>query len=48
MLNSHMDSDSAYADETHGHIQDDLRQQTSTVLLERVDVVTAEDRKSVV
>ena len=37
-----MDSDSAYADEAHGHIQDDLRQQTSAVLLERVDAVTAD------
>ena len=37
-----MDSDSAYADEGSGHIQDDLRQQTSSVLLERIDVVTAD------
>ena len=42
MLNSHMDSDSAYADEANGHIQDDLRQQTSSILLERVDAVTAD------
>ena len=42
MLNSHMDNDSAYADEAHGHIQDDLRQQTSAVLLERIDAVTAD------
>ena len=37
-----MASDSAYADEMHEHIQDDLRQQTSSILLERVDVVTAD------
>ena len=37
-----MDSESAYADETNGHIQDDLRRQTSAVLLERVDAVTAD------
>jgi diguanylate cyclase (GGDEF)-like protein len=37
-----MDSDSAYADEANAHIQDDLRQQTSSVLLDRVDVVTAD------
>src|SRR5438552_734166 len=42
MLNSHMDSDSAYADEASGDIQGDLRQQTSAVLLERVDAVTAD------
>jgi diguanylate cyclase (GGDEF)-like protein len=42
MLNSHMDSDSAYADEANGPIQDDLRQQTSSILLERVDVVTVD------
>ncbi len=42
MLNSHMDSDSAYADEANGNIQDDLRQQTSSVLLERVDAITAD------
>jgi diguanylate cyclase (GGDEF)-like protein len=42
MLNSDMDSDSAYADEANAHIQDDLRQQTSAVLLDRVDVVTAD------
>ena len=42
MLNSNMDSDSVYADEANGPIQDDLRQQTSSVLLERVDVVTAD------
>jgi diguanylate cyclase (GGDEF)-like protein len=42
MLNPHMDSDSAYADEENGQIQDDLRQQTSSVLLERVDAVTAD------
>ena len=37
-----MDSDSAYADEANARIQDDLRQQTSSVLLDRVDVVTAD------
>jgi diguanylate cyclase (GGDEF)-like protein len=37
-----MDSDSAYADEANAHIQDDLRQQTSSVLFDRVDVVTAD------
>lgn len=37
-----MDSDSAYADKGHGHIQDDLRQQTAAVLLRRVDTVTAD------
>jgi diguanylate cyclase (GGDEF)-like protein len=42
MLNSNMDSDSAYADEANGNIQDDLRQQTSSVLLERMDAVTAD------
>ena len=42
MLNSDMDSESAYADQAGGHVQDDLRQQTSSVLLERVDVITAD------
>jgi diguanylate cyclase (GGDEF)-like protein len=42
MLNSDMDRDSAYADETNGHIQDDLRRQTSSLLLERIDAVTAD------
>ena len=38
-----MDRDSAYyADEANGHIQDDLREQTSSVLLERIDVITAD------
>ena len=37
-----MDSESAYADQAGGHVQDDLRQQTSSVLLERVDVITAD------
>jgi diguanylate cyclase (GGDEF)-like protein len=37
-----MDSDSAYADEANADIQGDLRQQTSAVLLERVDAVTAD------
>ena len=42
MVDSGMHSDSVYADEENGHIQDDLRQQTSNVLLERIDVVTAD------
>jgi diguanylate cyclase (GGDEF)-like protein len=42
MLNSKMDSDSAYADEATGHLQQDLRQQTAAVLLERVDVITVD------
>jgi diguanylate cyclase (GGDEF)-like protein len=37
-----MDNDSAYADDGHGHVQDDLRQQTAAVLLERIDVITAD------
>ena len=37
-----MDSDSAYADEAHGHIQDDLRQKTAAILLDRVDTITAD------
>ena len=37
-----MDSDSAYAYESNAHIQDDLRQQTSSVLLDRADVITAD------
>jgi diguanylate cyclase (GGDEF)-like protein len=37
-----MDSDSAYPYEENAHIQNDLRQQTSSVLLERVDVITAD------
>jgi diguanylate cyclase (GGDEF)-like protein len=37
-----MNSDPAYADGANGHIQDDLRQRTSTVLLERLDAVTAD------
>jgi len=37
-----MDSDSAYADEATGHLQQDLRQQTAAVLLDRVDVITAD------
>ena len=37
-----MDSDPAYADEANVHIQDDLRRQISSVLLDRVDVVTAD------
>jgi diguanylate cyclase (GGDEF)-like protein len=42
MLNSQMDSDSAYANEANGHIQDDLRQQTSLVLIDRIDAITAD------
>ena len=37
-----MDSESSFADQTGAHVQDDLRQQTSEVLLERVDVITAD------
>jgi diguanylate cyclase (GGDEF)-like protein len=37
-----MDSDSAYAGEANGRIQDDLRQQTSLVLIERIDAITAD------
>ena len=37
-----MDSDSAYADDGQGQIQDDLREQTASVLLERIDVITAD------
>jgi diguanylate cyclase (GGDEF)-like protein len=37
-----MDSDSASSYEATGHLQDDLRQRTSSVLLDRVDVVTAD------
>ena len=37
-----MNSDSAYADDEREQIQDDLRQQTAMVLLERVDVITAD------
>ena len=42
MLHSHMNGNAAYAGEANGHIQDDLRQQTSSVLLERVEAVTAD------
>jgi diguanylate cyclase (GGDEF)-like protein len=42
MVSSNMNSDSVYADEAGGHIQGDLRQQTSSVLLERVDAITAD------
>jgi len=42
MLSLHMDSDSAYADESNGQAQDDLRQQTSTILLDRLDIITAD------
>jgi diguanylate cyclase (GGDEF)-like protein len=37
-----MNGNAAYAGEANGHIQDDLRQQTSSVLLERVEAVTAD------
>jgi diguanylate cyclase (GGDEF)-like protein len=37
-----MDRDSAYAFEANGHIQSDLRHQTTAVLLERVDAITAD------
>ncbi|MCU1384949.1 MAG: hypothetical protein JWL71_3646 [Acidobacteria bacterium] len=37
-----MDSDAAYAAGANGHIQDDLRQQTAAILLERVAAVTAD------
>jgi diguanylate cyclase (GGDEF)-like protein len=37
-----MNSDSAYAEDESGHIQDDLRRQTSAVLLDRVDAITAD------
>jgi diguanylate cyclase (GGDEF)-like protein len=37
-----MEGDSAYADEANAHIQDDLRQQTSSALLDRVEDVTAD------
>jgi diguanylate cyclase (GGDEF)-like protein len=37
-----MNRDSAYTRTANGHIQSDLRHQTATVLLERVDVVTAD------
>jgi diguanylate cyclase (GGDEF)-like protein len=42
MLNSLMDRDSAYAEEANGHLQHDLRQQTAAVLLDRIDVITAD------
>src|SRR5438034_1586907 len=37
-----MNSNSAYADDANGNVQDDLRQQVSAIVLERVDVVTAD------
>lgn len=37
-----MDRDSAYAEEANGHLQHDLRQQTAAVLLDRIDVITAD------
>jgi diguanylate cyclase (GGDEF)-like protein len=37
-----MDSDSAYAYGANGHVQDDLRHQTASVLLERVGSITAD------
>jgi diguanylate cyclase (GGDEF)-like protein len=37
-----MDGNNAYADDTNGNVQDDLRQQVSSIVLERADVVTAD------
>src|SRR5216684_8348676 len=37
-----MNINSAYADEANGNVQDDLRRQVSSNLLERIDVVTAD------
>ena len=37
-----MNSDSVYADEANAKIQDDLRQQTSALLLERVETITTD------
>jgi diguanylate cyclase (GGDEF)-like protein len=37
-----MNSDSVYADEANANVQDDLRRQVSSILLEGVDVVTAD------
>ena len=37
-----MDGTNAYADDTNGNVQDDLRQQVSSIVLERADVVTAD------
>ena len=37
-----MDNGSAYADDSNGHVQDDLRGQISSGLIERGDVVTAD------
>src|SRR3954462_382981 len=43
MVSSFMgDRESVYADEAGGDVKDDLRQQTSSVLLDRVDAVTAD------
>jgi diguanylate cyclase (GGDEF)-like protein len=36
------DREPAYAEESNGSVKDDLRQQTSSVLLDRVDAVTAD------
>src|SRR3954470_21881097 len=36
------DRESVYADEASGDVKDDLRQHTSSVLLDRVDAVTAD------
>jgi diguanylate cyclase (GGDEF)-like protein len=36
------DNGAAYADEANGHVQEDLRQQISTVLIDHGDVVTAD------
>src|SRR5437016_2008872 len=37
-----MDGNNAYADDTNGNVQDDLRQQIYSIVLERADVVTAD------
>jgi diguanylate cyclase (GGDEF)-like protein len=42
MQDSPMTSDSAYADEGNGQVQDDLRRQTADVLLDRSDAITAD------
>jgi diguanylate cyclase (GGDEF)-like protein len=42
MLNSLMSRDSAQSDAANGDMHDDLRQQTASALLERVDAVTAD------
>src|SRR4051794_30032663 len=42
MLNSLMNRDSAQSDAANGDMHDDLRQQTASALLERIDAVTAD------